>query len=323
MDETKKAIQDFFLLLKEKFFSDVVIDSVINMTEAQQERFILEQTERLLDGDASAAKALSGYFWTDKDGRNRNKKSNNPLMEPKAREVMDDDERLLCSFYLTLAGFCHDLAFHFTFDPMVLGLSAPDEFFVDNAELVDFVLHSKYERIAAHVACIMKKQAVEAMEDAGYQVARDYINKVWYEDGKVWVKEPNDKGVPAKEYAKLVIDALNKVEEHLRDGLQRNIPQDVIFVHDELYGKVTDKYDSVALSAAKEIVNYIDNTTYRKSTGQMAGKTEAKHINSKEAFLHRFEDKLNDIKKRTDNTELFSSVAMKYLNGRIEQKFID
>lgn len=325
MDETKQRIQEFFQLLKEAFFSDVEITNVINMTEKEQEAFILEQTERLLEGSAktSAAAKLSEYFWTSREGRNRSRKYANPLMEPKAREVMEDDERLLCSFYLTLAGFCHDLVYHYSFDPMVLGISAPEEFFVDNKPLVDFVLGTKYKRIAAHVACIIRKMALETMEDAGYQAARDYIYKVWYEEKGVYVKEPDESTIPSCDYAQIVIAALSDVENHLSEGLKKKISQNVIFVHDELFGKFVNRYDEAALKAAREIVKYIDCNSYVKSTGQMSSKHDGNQMSSKERYLKRFADKVEEIRKETQNEELFGSAAMKYLNGRIEQKFAE
>lgn len=325
MDETKKRIQDFFQLLKDTFFSDVEIADVINMTEKEQESFILDQTERLLEGNAktSAAAKLSGYFWTDKEGRNRSRKAANPLMEPKAREVMEDDERLLCSFYLTLAGFCHDLVYHYSFDPMVLGISAPEEFYVDNKPLVDFVLNTKYGRIAAHVACIMRKMALETMEDAGYQAARDYIYKVWYKEKGIYVKEPDESCIPSCDYAQIVIAALNDVEKHLGEGLKKGIEQNVIFVHDELFGRFMDRYDASALKAAREIVRYIDSNSYVRSTGQMSSRHDGNQMSSKERYLKRFADKVEEIRSSVQDENLFGSAAMKYLNGRIEQKFVE
>lgn len=326
MDGTKEKIKEYFQMLKESFFKGEDIDNVVNMTEAQQDAFVLQQAERLLGDDAgnSDAARLSALFWTKGEGRNRNRNEQNPLMEPKSREVMDDDERLLCSFYLTLAGLCHDLVYHYDFDTMTLGIKAPAEFYVDNGKLVEFVLNTKYERVAAHVACIMRKQALHDMEDTGYQAAYDYIKKLRWEEKRTCVKEPGDSGISPKEYAALAIETLSEVENHLSEGLlKKKLNQNVIFVHDELFGGFVNKYDAPALAAARELVHYIENTNYVKSTGQMSSKKEGKELCGKEKFLKRFEDKIAEIRSRTDNPELFGDAAMKYLHNRIEQKFFE
>lgn len=329
MDETKNKIQEFFTMLKNTFFKEIDINKVVDMSEKEQTTFTLVQTERLLGekdaGGVLSAVKLSALFWNTGSGRKPVKGSNNPLMLPSARELMDDDERLLCSFYLTLAGFCHDLVYHFSFDPMLLGLMTEDEFFIDNTKLVDFVQHSSYNLINANIACIMRKEAVNAMDEAGYQVASDYLSRIWYVEGKTWVAQPGDAGISAKEYVKIVLAALSDVENHLREGLEKKIPQTIIFVHDELFGKFMNHYDASALKLATEVVKYIDNACYVKSTGQMAGKALGKKSGAKDVFMKRFADKLEELRTACPGTEqlLNNSSSLNYLNSRMEQKALE
>lgn len=328
MDETKNKIQEFFALLENSFFKGTDVNKVVGMSESEQTDFILAQTERMLaekdDEGVTLATKLSSMFWNGGCGRKPSKGVKNPLMMPAAREMMDDDERLLCSFYLTLAGFCHDLVYHFTFDPMLLGLTTGEEFFIDNTELVDFVKTSPYELINANVASIMRKVAIKAMDEAGYQVASDYLSRLWYEKGKVWITQKDEANIAPKEYVLLVLSALMEVEMHLRDGLDRDIPQNVIFIHDELFGKFMNEYDDDALRMATEIEKYIDNACYVKSTGQMAGKRLGKHDGAKDVFMKRFADKLKELHAKYPNTEsLLNSAAMNYLSSRMEQKAME
>lgn len=329
MDETKNKIRDFFTMLSDSFFKEININQVVDMSEEEQTVFTLAQSERLLgerdtDGISSAVK-LSALFWNTGSGRKPVKGTNNPLMMPSARELMDDDERLLCSFYLTLAGFCHDLVYHFSFDPMLLGLTAEEEFFIDNTELVDFVKRSPYDLINANIACIMRREAVSAVDEAGYQVASDYLSRIWYAEGNAWVSQPGDAGITSKEYVKLVLSALTDVENHLREGLEKKIPQTVIFVHDELFGKFMSHYDAAALKLAAEVVKYIDNACYVKSTGQMSGRKLGKQPGAKDVFMKRFADKLEELHVACPGTEqlLSNGAAINYLNSRMEQKAME
>jgi hypothetical protein len=88
------------------------------------------------------ATSLLGLFASlikEKDGEWK-VRIESPLFDPKQRELMDDDERVVCAFYVSTIGLCRALLNAEEFSPMTLGIDGDEEFLVDNEPLIDFVL---------------------------------------------------------------------------------------------------------------------------------------------------------------------------------------
>lgn len=245
MEKENSSAQDLFKLIKESVFRTVEVEKVAWMSEAEQQQFLLEQVNRLLleaekakSPKENAALWLGNQFWTIIDEERCKKQDYNPFFDTDEREKMNDDEKMLCAFYITMSGLCYDLCHHLPFDALVLGIDATDEFFVDNEPLVKWIKSTPYIYIATHIALTMKKQAKMLMVSSGYKMAEDYLASL--------------KAKSAKELIATIIDALQAIDSHLAEGTEKGLTLDQVFMHDEIYGSFAREFDESIVSAIKK-----------------------------------------------------------------------
>lgn len=237
--------QDLFTIIKKNCFPTVEVEKVSWMSEAEQEQFLLEQVNRLLQEaektkSSQENKALwfGNLFWTIIDDERCKKQEYNAFFDTDEREKMNDDEKMLCAFYITMSGLCFDLCHHLSFDPLVLGTNASDEFFIDNEPLVQWMKTTPYIYIATHIALTMKKQAKMLMISSGYKMAEDYLASL--------------KAKTAKELTNVIINALQAIDTHLAEGTANGMTMDQVFMHDEIYGSFAHEFDDSIVSAIKK-----------------------------------------------------------------------
>lgn len=243
--KNNNTAQELFRIIKESVFRTIEIEKVTWMNEKEQEQFMLEQINRLLQ-EAESAKSgrenvalwFGNIFWTTFDDERSKKQEYNPFFDTDEREKMNEDERVLCAFYITMSGLCYDLCHHLTFDPLVLGIDASDDFFIDNEPLVVWMKSTPYTYIAAHVALTMRKQAKELMVSCGYKMAEDYLTSL--------------KAKNTKELICIIIDALQAIDSHLAEGTEKGLSMEQIFMHDEIYGSFAREFDDSIVSAIKK-----------------------------------------------------------------------
>lgn len=245
-----------FNSLKERVFPQVDVGRVVNMSDEEQRDFQLEQVERLLsEHQYETVEWLVREFWLEDQDWAMNPK--NPLHDPQLRDLMDDDERILCAFYVSISDFCRSLLFYEPFDPYTIGVMGDGEFLVDNKPLVDFVLHSKYENIDAFIAHAMRKAVLGMMADNGYQPAYDYLENI--QDGKgVAVTDPVHSDMPLRDYVRIVVEALQTVEHHLEEGSAKGMSIEEIFLHDEIHGRFKRHFEPAVVTIARQMGDYME-----------------------------------------------------------------
>lgn len=272
---TKKlTAQYMFSLIKSDFFEDVNVEAVATMKEDEQQEFLLQQTDHLIDksavvnaGDSgNAAGRLGNLFWSaESDGRIM--KADNPLFNPDEREKMTDDERALCAFYVTLSGICCDLYNHKEFDLMLLGITGNDnEMIVSNRTLVKWLEDTPYIHVAMHIAYTMKKSATDLMAECGYQTAQDYLSGLHLGDYGLIV-EPEKNDVPPREYTHFILSELLKIDKHIEEGIKKGMATEDIFIYDAMNGGFKDHYEPSVVPFAKELNRYLCNQYDRQSWG--------------------------------------------------------
>lgn len=238
--------QGLFQLIKQSLFPDINVEAVLDMTQEEQNTFLLEQLERLFSGtwiQRDAPLWLSDLFWTAAEGRKVSPDHYNPFLDPVARMQMTDEERLLCSFYVTLAGLCHDLALHYPFDPLLLGIeNANEDFLYSNEPLRGWFEITPFVHVAAHMAWIMRNATLRVVTDY-YQPAQDYLAEIRLPE--LGILNPNDlkKGrITPQDFSQAVLKRLKTLDDHVQEGARLGYCDEEIILHDELVGRVTDYY---------------------------------------------------------------------------------
>lgn len=261
-----------FDLIKKDFFEGVNVKAVAKMTEDEQQEFMLQQIDRLLDekaevnvgNGANAAGWLADQFWIAED-EERVMRADNPLFDPEEREKMSEDKRTLCAFYITLSGLCCDLYNHKEFDPMVLGITGHDsDFMVSNKAFVKWLESTPYVHIAMHIAYTMKKSATELMMQSGYQAAQDYLAQL-YSNELGLITKPEMENVEPRDYIHFILTELKKIDKHIEEGFRKGLTTEEIFIYDAMNGGFVDHYEPSVIPFAKELNRYLCNHYDRQS----------------------------------------------------------
>ena len=237
-------------MLKREAFGSANVESIVKMTDSQQQTFMLEWVNKFMEGRARKAVFLKEQFWGETQDMN-------PLLDPEVREEMTDDERILCAFYVSMSGLCKSLLEHEEFDPLSLGVDAPAEFYVDNDALVDFMLNSPFDNIAAHMAQIMRNNALVLMSDACYLPAKDFLNELWCSKHQEVLSTVSKCPVPLSDYTETVIESLRAIDTHLEKGDEMGLSQEEIFMHDSLIGRFKKKYELKLVPAVQELNTWL------------------------------------------------------------------
>lgn len=255
--------------VEKNFFKGAGLDKASRLKGDERRAYRLAQVERLLAtpcGYTTAAIWLSDRFWTAEEGRKIYEKDPNPLLLLKEQQTLEDDEMARLRLILEVAGLCHDLSLHYTFN-LDDAFGVENNFWASNKQLVEWLTTTEYENIAMHTAYIMKKYATGVYACGRYQPAQDALAELFsVEYGKL-IREPERTEMPSRAYVKIVLDELIHIDEHWKQGRKKRLRPDLILLHDEIYGVVPNQFDNDVLKAAKALYNYMDNDVYGRMVG--------------------------------------------------------
>lgn len=268
MEQTKSA-REILALIEKKYFRGAGLDKASRLEGDERRAYRLTQVERLLtkkDAGALWAMYLSDEFWTAAEGRMLMDELN-PLMTLAGQQTLTDEERSRLRLILDVAGLCHDLSLHFTFDLKEAFGIKKNDFWVSNKQLVEWLTTTEYEHVAMHTAYIMKKHAIGVYTYGHYLPAQDELAELFSSEYGELIREPDSiKEISTRAYVQIIIEALLRIEKHLQRGLKRNLKLDVIILHDEIYGVVPRQFDKGVLQAAQALYDYMDKELYGRLT---------------------------------------------------------
>lgn len=275
MNQTRTASEELAYIEK-YFFKKVGLAKACSLEGEERRDYRLAQVDRLLTemhGGVPKALWLSDMFWTGDKGRILPEKPT-PLLLLKEQQTLTDKEMGRVRLILEIAGLCHDLSIHFTFDlEEAFGIKSNNllgysDFGVSNKQLVEWLTTTKYEHIAMHTAYIMKKVAISVYEYGHYQPAQDELAELFSLEYNELIREPEFmERIPPRAYVQIIIDAMLRIERHWQRGLKRKLKPDVIILHDEIYGVIPRQFDKGVLQAAQALYDYLDNNVYGRLVG--------------------------------------------------------
>ena len=141
----------------------------------------------------------------------------------------------------------------------------------DKKALVTFVQTTRHERVAMHIAYLMKQNAIEELKAMGYRPAQDYLAELFLPEYKKAIFTPkNETVIPPAEYVSYIFRALSKVEEHQKEGTSRKLSKDEIIMHDELWGAFMDCFTTKEVKVAKEMYAMLWKTSHLDMAQEMA-----------------------------------------------------
>ena len=113
--------KDFFAEIDRHLFPNTDVKQISEMNDDEQRAFMLQQVDKLLEQrHFEEMEWCVNMLWEEKDGEWK-VRIESPLFDPKQRELMDDDERVVCAFYVSTIGLCRALINAEEFSPMTLG----------------------------------------------------------------------------------------------------------------------------------------------------------------------------------------------------------
>ena len=143
-----KTAKERLARIEDDFFRGVDLKGASQLEGDERRDFVLTQAERLLTeehGASPLAMWLSDMFWTADEGRMLLEKPN-PLTSLQEQQTLTDEEMARLRLILDVAGLCHDLSLHFTFD-LKETFGVKNDFWVSNKQLVEWLTTTAYERI--------------------------------------------------------------------------------------------------------------------------------------------------------------------------------
>ena len=246
--------------IETEFFSGIDLTEASLLKGEERRAFRLAQVERLLanlHGSVPLAMWLSDMFWTGDEGRII-PENPNPLMTLAGKQTLTDDEMDRLRLLLEVAGLCHDLSLHYTFD-LKEAFCIKNNFWVSNKQLVEWLTTTEYEYIAAHTAYTMKKHAINVYAFGHYQPAQDELAELFSSEYKELIRQPEDTNIPPRAYVRIILDRMLYIERHWKQGRRRKLDPEVVILHDEIYGLVPRQFDKGVLQAAQELYDYMDS----------------------------------------------------------------
>ena len=241
--------------IEKKFFKGAGLAKASLLKGDERRAYKLAQVERLLTdryGNPLMALYLSDQFWTA---------DANPLLSLEGQQTLTEKEMGRLRLILEIAGLCHDLGLHFTFN-LKEAFGIKNDFWVSNKQLVEWLTTTPYEQIAMHTAYIMRKFAIGVYEYGHYQPAQDAMAELFSSEYHELVREPNHTEMPPRAYVKTIIDELLRIERHWQRGRRLKLRPDLIILHDEIYGMVPRQFDKGVLEAAQALYDYMDKELY-------------------------------------------------------------
>ena len=261
-----KTAREILALIEKKYFRGAGLDKARRLEGEERRAYKLAQVEQLLTKKGAGgpwAVYLSDDFWTADEGR-KPMYEDSPLMTLAGQQTLTDRERSRLKLIMEIAGLCHDLSLHFTFDLTdAFGIKNDNmygfsDFSVSNKHLVEWLTTTEYEKIAMHTAYIVKKCAISVYEYGHYQPAQDEMAELYSMEYGELVRDPESTRIPPRDYVKTILDALLQIGRHWNRGRRLKLRPDLVMLHDEIYGVVPRKFDKGVLKAAQELYDYMD-----------------------------------------------------------------
>lgn len=267
MKQTMTA-SELLALIERKYFRGAGLAKASRLEGEERRAYRLAQVERLLTKGSKYtpwAMYLSDDFWTADEGR-KPMYEDNPLLSIAGQQTLTENEMKRLRLIVEIAGLCHDLTLHFTFDlKEAFGIRNQD-FWVTNRRLVEWLTTTEYEQIAMHTAYIMKKEAINAYAYGHYQPAQDELAELYSMEYHEPVREPYNTNMPPRAYVKNILDAILRIERHWKRGMRLKLRPDLIMLHDEIYGVIPRQFDRGVLEAAQALYDYMDTELYGRLT---------------------------------------------------------
>ena len=298
-----KTARETLAQIDKDFFKGAGLDKASRLEGDERREYRLAQVERLLTekhGYASLAMYLSDEFWTADEGR-KQPKNPNPLMTLTDQQTLTEKEMNRLRLILEIAGLCHDLSLHFTFDlKESFGIRKKD-FWVSNKQLVEWLTTTEYEQIAMHTAYTMKKFAIGVYECGHYLPAQDELAELFSTKYKCRVGRPDNTKIPPRDYVSIIVDSLLAIERHWLRGRRLKLRPDLVILHDEIYGVVPRQFDKGVLKAAQELYDYMDTELYGRFVTKDFKPWDEQPESFKQAvseMLSRFADKVREVRSK-------------------------
>lgn len=308
-----KTARETLALIEKKYFRGAGLDKASRLEGDERRAYRLTQVERLLTKKGAGgpwATYLSDEFWTTEEGR-KPIYEDDPLLSLAGQQTLTDREMKRLRLILEIAGLCHDLCLHHTFNleeafgvdnNSMLGYS---DFSVSNKQLVEWITNTEYEQIAMHTVYTMKKFAIGIYEYGHYQPAQDELAELFSSEYGQLIRSPQDTDMPARTYIKIILDTMLRIERHWQRGRRLKLRPDLIMLHDEIFGLIPKQFDKSVLQAAQALYDYMDTElrgrlVLRDSQNQVImwqDQPELMERTTKEV-LGRFADKVREVRSK-------------------------
>lgn len=278
MEKTRTARQELSFIEK-RFFKGAGLAKASLLKGVERRAYKLSQVERLLTeecGFSSLAVNLSDLFWTSEEGRVQYAEDPSPLLSLAAQQELTGKEMGRLRLILEIAGLCHDLSLHFTFDLKEAFGIRRNDFWVSNKQLVEWLTTTEHEHIAMHTAYIIKKHAIEVYDYGHYLPAQDELAELYSEKHRHLVGSPTLTEIPPRDYVSTILDALLAIERHWQRGRRLKLRPDLVILHDEIYGVVPRQFNKGVLQAAQELFDYMDREVYGNQSAVVMERFAAK-----------------------------------------------
>ena len=311
--EQKKTAREMLAQIEKKYFRGVGFAKASLLKGDERRTWKLAQVERLLEkknGSVPWAVYLSDEFWTADEGRTPMYECD-PLLSLKEQQTLTKKEMNRLRLLLEIAGLCHDLALHFTFDLTEAFGIRKNDFRVSNKQLVEWLTTTEYERIAMHTAYIMKKLAINDYFNSHYQPAQDALAELYSSEYGLLL-EPDNTKMPPRDYVRIIVDELLRIKRHWQRGRRLKLKANVVILHDEIYGVVPRQFDKGVLKAAQTLDDYMDREVF----GQLIEGNDQHNAD----IMKRFADKLREVRSEylAEGWLTDDSLAFGYLMAHAE-----
>jgi hypothetical protein len=310
-----KSAREILAWIERNFFKGAGLAKACKLEGEERRAFVLVQVDRLLAdkrGLSEMALVLSDQFWSAEEGRVPMEWSNpvipgrdyrtNPLLSPEEQQTLTEREKSRLRLILDVAGLCHDLGLHYTFN-LKEAFGVKNDWWVSNKQLVEWLTTTAYEWIAMHMAYILRKRAIGVYFRSYYQPAQDEIAELYSSEYHELIREPDSTDIPPRGYVKTIIDELQRIDRHWRRGRRLKLNPELIILHDEIYGFVPRQFDKGVLAAARVLYDYMNKelcgrlmlTGYDHNATSWSDQPESVRSFVAEV-LNRFADKVREVR---------------------------
>ena len=311
------------------FFKGAGLAKACKLEGDERRNYVLAQVERLLTtehGASPLAVWLSDMFWTADEGR-KLPKNPNPLLSLKEQQTLTNDELTRLRLIMEVAGLCHDLSLHFTFD-LKEAFGVKNDWWMPNKQLVEWLTTTEYEQIAMHTAYTLRRQAIDVYVYGHYQPAQDALAELFSSEYKCLVRDPRRTKIPPRAYVKTILDELLRIERHWQRGYRLKLRPDLVMLHDEIYGVVPRRFDKGVLEAAQALYDYMDKELcgrlvlkeYNYNASSWNDQPESVRRTTTEV-LNRFADKVRKVRTEylAEGWVTDDSLSFSYLMAHAER----